>query len=331
MADKDKDGIPDNIDIDGGTGTNQAGSATPYANAQEAARLEALLASFPQLAGLMSGSNGPTDTSQSSSQTSVTKLTYNSAKAMLQDAMEEIGFVGKLTSDDIKTFMERFDEDQSKQIEKIVTSSRTKIVPGATPEATKKVIESTARQEFPSFFKPLEFAKDFIFAKIDFKNEAALGAKQLDVLAQVRGLVDQFQLLGISDADMRLAAKQIAMGKKDIKQYTVELQQIAKKEYPQFADRFNTDPTLTTYDIASPVINMLAKTWQKAPKDIKMDNPLVMSYLNYAGPDGKGKQPSYYDLLLKAKNDPQYELTEEANDNARDAAVGLARAFGFGV
>jgi hypothetical protein len=227
--------------------------------------------------------------------------------------------------------MKRFEKNQNEQIEKIITSSRTKVVPGATDEAMKSVVESTARQEFPSFFKPLEFAKDFIFTKIDFRNEGALGAKNLDVLAQVRGLADQFQLLGVSPADLRAAAKQIAMGKKTLDEYTVELQQIAKKEYPQFADRFNLDPTLTTYDIASPVINMLAKTWQKSPKEIKMDNPYVMSYLNFSGADGKGKQPSYYDLLLKAKNDPQYELTEEANENARDAAVGLARAFGFGV
>jgi hypothetical protein len=329
MVDKDKDGIPDLIDIDGGNGTNLP--PTSDADAQEAARLQELLLSFPQLQGLMSGASKPTDTSQSSSQTSVTRLTYNSAKAMLQDAMEEVGFAGKLTKADIEDFMKRFEKNQNEQIQKIITSSRTKIVPGATDEATKKVIESTAKQEFPSFFKPLEFAKDFIFAKIDFKNEGALGAKQLDVLAQVRGLADQFQLLGVSPADLRVAAKQIAMGKKTLDEYTVELQQIAKKEYPQFADRFNLDPTLTTYDIATPVINMLAKTWQKSPKEIKMDNPYVMSYLNFAGPDGKGKQPSYYDLLLKAKNDPQYELTEEANENARDAAVGLARAFGFGV
>lgn len=331
MVDNDRDGVPDNIDIDGGTGTNQAGSSTQYADAQSDARLSAILQGFPELASLMSGSGEAKDTSQTSSQTNALKLTYNSAKAMLQDAMKEVGFVGKLTSADIKTFMEQFDKNQSEQLEKIIVSSRSKVVPGATADATKKVIESTARQEFPSFFKPLEFAKDFIFAKIDFKNEAALGAKQLDALGDVRGLINKFQLLGVADADMRLAAKQIAMGKKTLADYTVELQQIAKREYPQFTDRFNMDPTLTTYDIASPVINMLAKTWQKDPKDIKMDNPYVMSYLNYAGPDGKGKQPSYYDLLLKAKNDPQYELTEEANESARDAAVGLARAFGFGV
>ena len=328
MVDKDRDGIPDNIDADGGSGTNQPVSATPNVDSQEAARLAALMSGFPSY---FPTSSGPTDTSQTSSRTNVTRLTYNSAKAMLQDAMTEAGFVGQLTKADIEDFMKRFEKNQNEQIEKIIESSRTKIVPGATDEATKKVLESTARQEFPSFFKPLEFAKDFIFTKIDFKDEAKLGAKNLDALAQVRGLVNQFQLLGVSDADMRVAAKQIAMGKKDIKQYTVELQQIAKKEYPQFAERFALDPTLTTYDIATPVISMLAKTWQKDPKEIEMDNPFVMSYLNYAGPDGKGKQPSYYDLLLKAKNDPQYELTEKANEDARDAAVGLARAFGFGV
>jgi len=328
MVDKDRDGIPDNVDSDGGTGTDVA---TPNAKSQEDARVQELLASFPGLSGLMSGSGGPTDTGQTSSKTNVTRLTFNSAKAMLQDAMAEVGFVGQLSKADIEDFMKRFEKNQNQQIEKIVESSRTKIVPGATEDAQKKVFETTARQEFPSFFKPLEFAKDFIFTKIDFKDEAKLGAKNLDALAQVRGLVNQFQLLGVSDADMRVAAKQIAMGKKDIKQYTVELQQIAKKEYPQFADRFAMDPELTTYDIATPVINMLAKTWQKDPKEIQMDNPFVMSYLNYAGPDGKGKQPSYYDMLLKAKNDPQYELTEKANEDARDAAVGLARAFGFGV
>jgi hypothetical protein len=244
--------------------------------------------------------------------------------------MREIGFVGKLSKTDIEDFMKRFEKNQNEQIEKIVESSRTKVVPGATEEALKKVFESTARQEFPSFFKPLEFAKDFIFTKIDFKDEAALGAKQLDILAQVRGLVDQFQLLGVSDADVRLAAKQIARGKKDIKQYTVELQQIAKKEYPQFSDRFALDPDLTLADIASPVVKLLAKTWNKTEAEVK-NHPLVSAWVNFPGPDGKGKQPSFYDIELKAKNDPLFELSPEANENARDAAVGLARAFGFGV
>lgn len=308
-----------------------AENPTPNQDAQDAAILNSIA---PFLASLLAENNDagkPSDTAQSSSQTSVTKLTYNSAKALLEAAMKEADFVGKLTPDDIKDFMKAFETEQNKQIEKIVTSARTQIKPGATAEAQKKIVESVARQEFPSFFKPTDFAKNFVYSKIDFKDQTKLGAKSLDAFAKVRGLVDAFQLLGVTENDMRIAAKQIAMGNKTIEDYNVELQQIASKEYPQFADRFAKDPTLTTYDIASPVISMLAKTWQVDPKTIKMDNPYVMSYLNYAGPDGKGQQPSYYDLVLKAKNDPKYDLTQEANENARDAAVELSRALGFGV
>lgn len=328
MVDKDRDGIEDSKDIDGGNGTNKP--ATPNADAQEKAILDQYLSQFPGFASL-GGPEKPTSTTQTSSSTSVTRLTYDIAKTLLQRTMEDIGFNGKLSAADIKDFMQKFETAQNKQVQKVITTSSTKTIPGATDDAVKKVIDSTARQEFPSLFDPAEFTKDYIYTKIDFKDEKALGAKQLEALGQVRGLVNKFQLLGVSDADIRVAAKQIAMGKKTLPEYNIDLQKIAKREYPQFAERFDLDPTLTTYDIASPVIGMLAKTWQKDPKDIKMDNPYVMSYLNYAGPDGKGKQPSYYDLLLKAKNDPQYELTEEANESARDAAVGLARAFGFGV
>ena len=308
-----------------------AENPTPNQDAQDAAILNSIA---PFLASLLAENNDagkPSDTAQSSSQTSVTKLTYNSAKALLEAAMKEADFVGKLTPDDIKDFMKAFETEQNKQIEKIVTSARTQIKPGATAEAQKKIVESVARQEFPSFFKPTDFAKNFVYSKIDFKDQTKLGVKSLDAFAKVRGLVDAFQLLGVTENDMRRAAKEIAMGNKTIEDYNVELQQIASKEYPQFADRFAKDPTLTTYDIASPVISMLAKTWQVDPKTVKMDNPYVLSYLNYAGPDGKGQQPSYYDLLLKAKSDPKYDLTQEANENARDAAVELSRALGFGV
>jgi hypothetical protein len=331
MADRDKDGIEDNVDIDGGNGTNKPVSGTPNTDASEAAMLASIAPFLQTLLAQNNDAGKPSDTSQSSTQTSVTKLTYNSAKALLEAAMKEADFVGKLSADDIKDFMKAFEKEQNLQIEKIVTSARTQIKPGATAEAQKKIVESVARQEFPSFFKPTDFAKNFVYSKIDFKDQTKLGAKALDAFAKVRGLVDAFQLLGVTENDMRIAAKEIAMGNKTVEDYNVELQQIAKKEYPQFADRFAKDPTLTTYDIASPVINMLAKTWQMDPKTVKMDNPFVMSYLNYAGPDGKGKQPSYYDLLMKAKNDPKYDLTQEANENARDAATGLARAFGFGV
>ena len=304
------------------------GSNTPNTDAQNAAILQSIA---PMLANLLAQSTGSGNSATTSISSSVTKLTPATARALMQEAATAAGYTGTFSNADVIDFMNQFEAKQNAQIEKIVTTARTKVTPNSDPNAIKKVVEETARQEFPSFFKPADFASDFIWGKIDFKNEASLGAKSLDALAQVRGLIDSFQLIGISDSEAKAAAKQIAMGKKTIQAYTVELQQLAKKEYPQFSDRFAIDPTLTTYDIASPIINMLAKTWQVDPKSIKMDNPIVSKWLHFAGPDGKGKQPSYNDLLIMAKNDPQYDLTTEANDNARNAATSLARALGYGV
>ena len=300
---------------------------TPNTDAQNASILATIV---PFLQSLM-GSSSSSDTSTTSTQTSVTKLTYNTAKALLLDSLKSTGLNYKITADDIKKFMTEFETAQNAQIEKVVQTARSQIKPGASADAQKKVIESVARQEYPSFFKPTEFASNWLWGKIDFKDTSVLGNKAMGALESVRGLVDAFHLLSVDDNAMRAAAKKIAMGQMTIDEYNVQLQQLAKKEYPAFADRFDKDPTLTTADIAAPVINLLAKTWQKDPKDIKFDNPIVMSYMNFAGADGKGKQPSMYDILLKAKSDPQYDLTEEANNNARSMATGLASAFGFGV
>lgn len=301
-------------------------SATPNQDAQTADAVAKYISGI-----FANNDSGNTARVGTSTDTKVTRLTYQTAKGLLERVMDEANFMGKLSPEDIKNFMALFSQAQDAQIEKVVTTSSSKTTKGATADAASQVVESTKKQEFPSFFDPAEFARDFIWQKINFKDEKSLGAKSLAALGEVRNAVKAFQLMGVTDNDIRVAAKQIAMGKKTIDAYKIELQQIAKKEYPQFADRFATDPELTTYDIASPIIKLLAKTWEMEEKDISFDDPIVSSYMNYAGPDGKGQPPSRYDLLLKAKADRKYQATQEANENARDAAVGLARAFGFGV
>jgi hypothetical protein len=305
-----------------------AESTTPLADAQKiptdiAAIINAVMASSGGSNNAQSGTN---------TATSKTKLTKNTALAIMKMAAEDAGYTVRFTTADVEQFMEEFDAEQARQIEKVVTSSSSKTTPGGTTAgAVDRTISSTAKTEFPSFFDAGQFTSDWVWKKVDFGDEKTLGAKSLGVLAQVRGLVDKFHIFGVADNEVRDVAKQIARGKTTLAEYTVELQKVATREYPQFADRFAKDPTLTTYDIASPIIKMLAKTWEIPEEDVTMDNPLVMSYTNYAGSDGKGVAPSRYDLLLKAKNDPKYQLTEEANNNARDSATSFARAFGFGV
>ena len=284
------------------------------------------------IAGALSQTDSKNAKSGTSIATDKTKLTKQSARALMEIAAQNADYMGKFSSADIAQFMKEFDAEQARQIGKVVTTTSQKLTPGGTtPGAVDKVMETTAKTDYPSLFSPSQFTQDWIWKKINFKDEKSLGAKSLTALGEVRGVVQAFQLVGVSENDVRAAAKQIAMGKKTIEEYTVELQKIAKKEYPQFAERFATDPTLTTYDIASPVIKLLAKTWEMDEKDISFDEPIVSSYMSYGGPDGKGLPPSRADMVSKAKKHRKYQETIQANEDARDAATGLARAFGFGV
>jgi hypothetical protein len=306
-----------------------ADSKTPLTDAQKipsdvAAIINAVMASSGDSKNPQAGS---------STSTSKTKLTYNTALAIMKLAAEDAGYTLKFSSADVAQFMKEFDAEQALQIEKVVTSTSSKVTPGGTTKgAVDRTISSTAQTEYPSFFDPGNFTSDWVWKKVNFNDEATLGAKSLNTLRQVRSLVDKFNIFGVADRDIRVAAKSIARGEMTIADYTVQLQRVAAKEYPQFADRFAADPEITTYDIASPIVKMLAKTWAIPEEDIDWkSNPIVTSYTHFAGADGKGTPPSYYDLLLKAKNDPKYQLTEEANNNARDSATEFARAFGFGL
>lgn len=296
---------------------------TPPVNASDQALLD-------YIAGLTAAPAASGKSSGTSSVKQSIKLTPATARALMAKAAADADFTGKFTNADVTAFMEQFDAEQSKQLEKVVTTTAGEST-AATATSAAKAVDSTMKTSYPSFFDPLQFAKDFVWQKIDFKDETKLGAKTIGTLAEVRGVIESFNLLGVSDTEAKAAAKAIAMGKKTLASYTTELQALAKKEYPTLADRFATDPTLTTYDVASPVINMLAKVWQVDPKTIKLDNPLVASYLRPGGADGKGTPPSYNELLVKAKNDPKYDLTTEANETARSAATALGSALGFGV
>jgi hypothetical protein len=287
-------------------------------------------------AELLKGIQATEKTNNAKSGTSLTstkiELTTNTARALMQLSAENAGYTGKFSSADVAQFIKEFDKEQARQIEKVKVSTASKLTPGGTtPGAVDKAIESTARTEFPSFFNPAQFAQDWVWNKVNFKDEKTLGAKSLETLSQVRGLVDSFQLLGVSDAEAKVAAKQIAMGKKTLAEYTVELQKIAMKEYPQFADRFKLDPTLTTYDIASPAIDIVAQVLEIDKKSVKLDHPVVRAYTDYAGPDGKGTPPSRYQLKLMAKKLPAYKETEQANVEARNSAESLGKALGFGI
>ena len=290
-----------------------------------------MLDSVTKIIAAIGGGTGSGNSNSTSTNTTVTKLTPASARALMNEAKDSAGYSGGFTAEDVQSFMDAFNAAQAKQIEKIVTIAKSRTTAGSGADAIAKVIDTVAREEYPSFFKPVDFASDYVWNKVNFGEEASLSGKNLGILSQVRGVVKDFQILGYSDAEALLAAKDIAKGKYTVEDFTTKLQRVAIAEYPQFKDRFAADPTLTTKKIAQPIINMLADAWEVDAASIDLKNPIVASWLHPGGADGKQPAISYNEAYQRALNDPKHELTKAANESARGAATGLARAFGFGV
>lgn len=277
----------------------------------------------------LTGGSGSSDSTQSAK--TVTKLTTASARALLQEAGMSIQYTQDLTDAEVQDFIKKFDAEQKNQIEQVVKSVSSRVNKDASPDAVQKEMASVIQTEYPSFFKPAEFAKNYLWTKVNFGKVDTLGGKNIQVLQQVQQAVKDFNLLGYSDAEALAAAKDIAMGKKSIDDFRAELSQIAIKEYPNLAARFQATPGLSTKDIASPVINMLAKEWEVDPNTIGFDNPIVAKWLRPTGADGKETTFSYTDALREARNDPKWQSTTAANELARNAATSLIRAFTGGV
>jgi len=295
---------------------------------------EVQVAQFMQFANIMgtpAESNKPTATNSSSTASSRTRLTFNSAKAMLAEAADAAGYPKTFSDAEINDYIKKFNAAQDEQIAKVITIASKKMTPDTNDSGKQKIFEQTMQEEFPSFFKPTEFAKDFIWEKVNFADQATLGAGAVGTLASIRGLVDSFDIVGMTEQDIQALAKAVAKGDKSIQEATVEVQQIAKREYPQFAERFDKDPTLTTKSIAEPIIKTLASVWEVDASEIKMSNPLVMKWMQGVTADGKSVPPTKYEIMLAAKKDPKYQYTQAANNDARDAATALSSALGYGV
>ena len=255
------------------------------------------------------------------------KLTPVSARELLKQSAADAQYTGAFSDADITAFMNQFNAEANKQIESVVKQARTSVGKGATETDIQKIVSAS----FPSFFKPAEFAKNFVWAKINFKDSATLGGKAALALQQAKEIAADFDLFNLSPAEVEKAAKDIAMGNKTVDQYKAELTAKAKIEYPVFAQRFDETPGATTKDFASPVIKMLAKIWEKDEASIPMDNEIVQMWTRAGGPDGKKPAPTLAELTQIAKNHPNAETTTWANEAARQSATSLARALGGGV
>ena len=276
----------------------------------------------------MVGSGGG-NTATSSTSADRIKLNFNAAAELLKQTVADVQYTGKISKEDIQAFADAFNAESAKNFEKVVKTASSQITPGATAEDIQKTVQSVMSTSMPSFLNVKQYASDYIWNKVNFKDEASLAGKSLSALQDVRTMAKSFNLLGFSDAEALIEARNVAKGTKTLDQLKAELAKKAENEYPTLTDRFKLG--LSTKEIADPVIKLLAKTWEVPEDTIDLDNPLVQGYIRPGGADGKQPPLTYAEVKQKAMNDPKFEQTTTANELARQSAASLARALGAGI
>jgi hypothetical protein len=280
------------------------------------------------IAAALGGGNDKSNTATTATYKDYVKLNYAAAKSLLQQVAEDIQYTGKFTPEEIRAFVELFSTESNKQIETIVKTAREKVTPGATAEDIKKAVSNVVTTKTLSFFDPKSFASDYLWGKINFKDEATLGGRAIGNLQQVRGLVKDFNLFGISDAEIQKAAKDISMGKMSLNDYKALLREQAKIQFPTFAARFDATPDATTRDFALPIMKVIADEWEMDVNSVGFDEPLVEAFTLPKMVDGKMVQPSVAEIRAAARKSPKFDLTTKIQQKINSQFLSYSKIFG---
>jgi hypothetical protein len=255
------------------------------------------------------------------------KLTDIAAKQLLDTIMADIQFTGKLSKQDLADFVNKYNKAANEQLQTVVQTVRDRTKPGDTAEDIKNIIKTTSE----SFFQPKDFAKDYLWSKVNFADEKTLGAKALDALTNARQIAKAFNLSTVSDIEIQEAAKRIATGKITAEDYKTELATKAAAEYPQLMDRFKSTPGATVRSLYNPILKAVADAWETDVESLDLNDPFIDSLLRPDGVIGKAPAVTIGEATQKALLHPKANNTEKQINNAKASATSLARALGFGI
>ncbi len=260
----------------------------------------------------------------------IKKIDSASAKTLLDVAIRDSQYAGKLSPAMIQEFIDAFNKESVAQAKTISGIIQTRLKPGATPDDIASATANAISTEFPNYFNAKTFATNFVWSKINFKDKTA-GGNALKALQTAQDVAHAYGSTSIADATVQAYALKIAKGEMSLDDFKAIMQKEGIKNYPQFADAFKNTPGATMYDLAGAYINQMANTLELDPNTIKLDNPLLDRALRPDGTAGKLPAQSLADFNRSLMNTPQWENTTSANENARSAATGLARAMGMGL
>ena len=258
--------------------------------------------------------NSPAVTGETVTYTEYDEIT---SEALLNKIAETIGFnVAGLSTADKKEFFNKLNTEAK-------ASGRT-----TTRRAATGGMETVVT---PSLFDAKSFTESFLWAKVNLGDTSNLPSSAIAKIASINSLLKANGISDYSKKEIDAFGVALASGAKTIDEFKNEFAAKAAARYPLFAKRLQDTPGLTVSDVVEPYVTQMAKWWEIDPNTIDLDNPDLDKFVRPDGTAGNVPMGSISDWVAYLKNHPNSEKTTWANEAARDGAVGIARAMGFGV
>lgn len=228
-----------------------------------------------------------------------------------------------------------FDISQLSDADKADFAAKIKEASAGSGKQTTKVINPlTGESETtvtPDLFDPKAFAENWLWAKVNLGDPTKLPTTAITALTSVKKILRNNGIDELSPMEVNKLAVNLASGKVNATALQAEYSKKAAQNYPLLADRLLANPEASVMDLLSPAVSAIAKWLEIDPNTVDLTNPYLDKYARPDGAAGKTPMPSMADFITSLKNSPDAEKTSWANEAARGAATGLARAMGFGV
>jgi hypothetical protein len=155
------------------------------------------------------------------------------------------------------------------------------------------------------------------------------GTETLDLSGEAGKIQDTLRKysddMGIvrSDKDILSDVRRVVKGEITADDAANEVRKQSAVLYKNYADRLNSDPTLTVRDLANPYIKLMADTFETDMNNISLNNPTIQTLLS------ADKPPSYGEFYKQLRGMTEFRNTTTAQKEASSFASGLASAMGF--
>jgi hypothetical protein len=183
----------------------------------------------------------------------------------------------------------------------------------------------------PSLFDSKAFTESYIWAKATLGDAKDLPSTALKTINNVKTILKAYGATNLSNQEIVKFGTDIASGALSVEKFKTDLNAQAQKYYPAYASRLAANPDLSVIDIANPIIKILSEAWEKDPSEFTLDNPDVDKFLRPDGVVGKVPPPTTAEIYNWAIMHPNFDKTVKGQNMARQLAVGVAGAMGWGV